>query len=147
VPKKRKKNSKKEPFWKNLAPEWKHVSEHIGKIVDNMKPNDILDLAAGLTAFYAGFQVGQMNKVDLLGSIGLGGSGIIAYELAKSGNIVAGASGTAYLASLGLLNLFDPAFGSPPEQIVNWVRAAAGQKPISEVPKITVTPSLGWGFG
>jgi hypothetical protein len=88
-----------------------------------------------------------MNKVDLIGSFGLGGSGIIAYELAKAPNIVAGASGTAYLASLGLLNLFNPDFGSPQEQIVNWVRGQAGQPPISEVPKITITPALGWGFG
>lgn len=104
----KRKKKVKEPFWKNLDPELRSIGAHIGKIFDNAKPSDIIDMIASLTAFYAGFNAGQLAKVDLKGSLGLGGSGVIALQLAKSPNIVAGASGTAFLASLGLINVWNP---------------------------------------
>ena len=149
------KRKKKDPFWKKLDPELKSLATHIGKIFDNAKPSDLIDLVAALTAGFAGFRAGQLAGVNLVGSLGLGGSGVMAYQLAKSPNVVAGASGVAYLASLGLINVWNPLTQSvsvvlaPVSKLEDALRAARGLPPLPPDTRIDVAiggSKFGFGF-
>ena len=93
----------KKPFWKKLPPELKRITEHIGKANGH-----VLDYAAALVCIYAGYKAGEEMQQPLEVKIGLASSGLIAYQAMKSRNLVAGASGIAYLASLGLINAWNP---------------------------------------
>lgn len=89
--------------------EWEEsIATHIGKVIDNLKAEDVLNLVgAGISAF-AGYSAAKTLGADEGVAIGAGMSGIIGYQLAKAPNMIAGASGTAYLASLGLIQLWGP---------------------------------------
>lgn len=95
----------KEPFWKKFPPELKRLADHIGKSIDN---GHAIDYAAALICVFAGYKAGEDLKQPLEVKAGLAASGLIAYQAMKSRNLVAGASGIAYLASLGLINAWNP---------------------------------------
>jgi len=115
--------------------EWEEsIATHIGKFIDKLDGNQIMTLLSNAIVGYAGFKAveklspGYWEEVEPSGPPGSGGVGgkvwheganlemklggaasaIIALKLASSMNLVAGASGTAYLASLGLINFWDP---------------------------------------
>jgi len=89
--------------------EWEEsIATHIGHLIDNLKGEDLLNLIAGAGCAYAGYNAAVIAGADIAGQIGAAGSGIIAFQLAKSMNVIAGGSGTAYLAALGLINVWNP---------------------------------------
>jgi len=94
----------KKPFWKKF-PELKRVADHIGKAIDN---GHILDYISAVICAYAGYKAGEELNQPLEVKAGLAASGLIAYQAMKSKNLVAGASGIAYLASLGLITAWNP---------------------------------------
>ena len=104
--------------------EWEEtIAGHIGRFIDNLKGEDVLNLVAAGISAYAGYSAAKQLGANESVALGAAGSGIIAYQLAKSMNMVAGASGTAYLASLGLIHLWSPveivkAIVEIPEQVV-----------------------------
>lgn len=84
--------------------EWEEsVARHIGKFIDNLKGEDLLNLISAGICAYAGFNAAKQLGGDNIQAAGAAGSGIIAYQLAKSMNLAAGTAGVAYLASLGLI--------------------------------------------
>ena len=103
--KRKRKRSKKLAFWKK-HPELKRISAHLGKMIDNEKLTDLIGalgcFAAGSLAAY------NLGSRDLAQIIGTGFSGLIAFKLATSRNLIAGASGTLYLAGLGLIDAWNP---------------------------------------
>jgi len=105
---KAKKKREKKAFWKK-HPEVERITRHLGKLIDNEK---LTDLLAGLGCFAAGsiaaYNLGA-RKIEQI--IGTGFSGLIAYKLATSRNLIAGASGTLYLAGLGLIEAWNPITG------------------------------------
>jgi len=109
---KRKKKAK-EPFWKKVKnPELKKLAEHIGKITDNTSWKDFLDVTLALGCAAAGwFAAENLGVGDLKQKGGMALSGAIAYKLATSGNLIAGASGTALLAAYGLIDVWNPLTG------------------------------------
>lgn len=113
--KKRKKTrSKKEPFWKKIKnPELKRLAEHIGKITDNTSWKDFLDVFLTLTCAGAGWLAAEnLGVKDWKTKGGMALSGAIAYRLATSANLFAGASGTALLAAYGLIDVWNPLTGA-----------------------------------
>ena len=110
----KRKTSKKQPFWKKIKnPELKHLAEHIGKITDNSSWKDILDVALALTCGAAGWIAGEnLGIKDFKIKAGMALSGAIAYRLATSGNLIAGASGTALLGAYGLIDVWNPLTGT-----------------------------------
>jgi len=112
--KRRKKRSKeKKPFWKKLNPELKHLAEHIGKITDNTSWKELLDVALALACAGAGWIAGEnLGVKDVKVKAGMALSGAIAYRLATSGNLIAGASGTALLGAYGLIDVWNPLTGA-----------------------------------
>lgn len=106
---KRKKPSEAKPFWKKIKnPELKHIFEHIGKITDNTSWKDILDVILAAACAYAGWQAGENLGADSKVKTGMALSGAIAYRLATSGNLIAGASGTLLLGAYGLIDVWNP---------------------------------------
>jgi len=108
MPRKKRKAKEKLPFWKK-HPELKRITRHLGKMIDN---ESLTDFLAGLGCFLAGsiaaYNIGARKIEDIIGT---GFSGLIAYKLARSENLVAGASGTLYLAGLGLIDAWNPITG------------------------------------
>lgn len=103
---------RKRKGFSRTAKEWEEsFATHVGKIIDNLKAEDILNLVASGISAYGGYAAAKRLGGDEVTALGGAASGIIAYQLAKAPNIVAGASGTAYLASLGIVNLWDPITG------------------------------------
>jgi len=90
---KEKKKRVKEPFWKKLGPEAKHITDHAGHIIDNSKLSDLMNFAINAGLAYAGFKVFDDWKGALIGPIAL--------KLAGSMNVVAGAAGVIMLTGLG----------------------------------------------
>ena len=62
VAKAKKKKAEKEPFWKKISPEVKSFLGHVGKAVDNMKPNDWINLAIYGGLAYASFNAWGTSK-------------------------------------------------------------------------------------
>ena len=113
--KKRKKTrSKKEPFWKKIKnPELQRLAEHIGKITDNTSWKDFADLFLMLAITGLGWQASNVLGIkDLKTKISVALSAPVAYKLATSPNLIAGASGTVYLATLGLIDVWNPLTGA-----------------------------------
>ena len=111
--------------------EWEEtIARHIGKFIDNLKGEDLLNLIAGFTTAAAAFRAAKIIGADDLQALGASGSGIIAYQLAKSMNLVAGASGTAYLAGLGLINVWGPGIEAPVREIIESQHFWGGWLPI-----------------
>jgi len=93
----------KKPFWKKTNPELEHITNHIGKIIDNSNLSHIIDaFLYGGTAIL-GIQATGDIRGALIGPIGL--------KLASSRNEVAGLAGCGVLATLGLITIVD--FGQP----------------------------------
>jgi len=113
MPRKKRKPKEKLPFWKKIKnPELKHLAEHIGKITDNTSWRELLDVALALTCAGAGWLAGEnLGIKDLKIKAGMALSGAIAYRLATSGNLIAGASGTALLGAYGLIDVWNPLTG------------------------------------
>lgn len=88
------KSKRREPFWKSLGPDFRHVTDHIGHVIDNSKVSDFIDVAIYGGLAYVGADVYKDIRGALIGPIGL--------KLAQSGNIVSGAAGLAILGVLGL---------------------------------------------
>jgi len=109
LPKKKRPKAKPRKGFTRATKEWEEsIARHIGKIIDNLKAEDILNIAGASVAAYAAFRAAQIAKADIPTSLGAAGSGIIAYQLAKAPNIIAGGSGVAYLSVLGLINVWNP---------------------------------------
>jgi len=102
---KKKRSSTKKAFWKK-HPELERIARHLGKMIDN---EGFTDFLAGLGCFAAGslaaYNLGSRKLEEIIGT---GFSGLIAYKLARSDNLIAGASGTLYLAGLGLIDAWNP---------------------------------------
>lgn len=125
----KKKNKPRKGFNRSQK-EWEEsIATHIGKIIDNLKGEDIINLAGAGISAYAGFRAGQVAGADLAGSMGVAGSAVIAYQLAKSNNVIAGGSGVAYLASLGLINIWNPLMST-----IEEVYAGLTPRNIKDVP-------------
>ena len=105
---KKKRSMTKKAFWKK-HPELERIARHLGKMIDN---EGLTDFLAGLGCFVAGsiaaYNLGARKPEQIIGT---GFSGLIAYKLATSRNLVAGASGTLYLAGLGLIDAWNPLTG------------------------------------
>jgi len=114
-----KEKRKRKPFWKKYGPEWKHVTDHVGKVIDNSNLSQVIEalLYGGLA--FQGASVMKDIRGAIIGPIGL--------KLAMSANIVSGASGVAILAGLGLASVA-PSLPPPPysktaaevEQLAWW---------------------------
>jgi len=136
---KRKKPSEAKPFWKKIKnPELKHIFDHIGKITDNTSWRDILDVILAGACAYAGWQAGENLGADSKVKAGMALSGAIAYKLATSGNLIAGASGTALLATYGLIDIWNPLYeavkevpfiGEPIKEIEFFKEVISGETP------------------
>ena len=146
---KRKKRSEAKPFWKK-HPELKRIARHIGKMIDN---EGLTDFLAGLGCFAAGslaaYNLGSRKIEEIIGT---GFSGLIAYKLARSRNLIAGASGTLYLAGLGLIDAWNPLtetvksipfLGEPFKEIE---AAASGYEP-EKVAETFTFKKVAWRFG
>jgi len=121
---------KRLPWWKK-NPEIERITRHIGKVIDNSKIDDWLNLALYGIVGIAGYQAASKLGVD-----GLGGAtaGIIALRLATSDNEIAGASGTAVLAAIGLIDAVNP-LAEAVAQAPGVREVVQGQKGIAEVLK------------
>ena len=122
---KARKKRERQPFWKKIKnPELKHIAEHIGKITDNTSWKDILDVILAGASGYAGFAAAQTLGANTQDSLKSALLGMIAYRLATSPNLIAGASGTIVLGSLGLIDVWNPLTG--------WLQANLHWSNISE---------------
>jgi len=148
---KRKKRSEAKPFWKKIKnPELKRIAEHIGKITDNSSWKDILDVVLALTCGAAGWIAGEnLGIKDLKIKAGMALSGAIAYRLATSGNLIAGASGTALLGAYGLIDVWNPLYqgikqtpiiGEPIKEWEQFQQIVSGETPT----EITFRQRLTW---
>ena len=108
----KKKRKEKLPFWKKIKnPELKRLAEHIGKITDNTSWKDFMDIFLAGVCAYAGWQAGENLKQKTEIKLGMALSGAVAYRLATSGNLIAGASGTLLLGTYGLIDVWNPLTG------------------------------------
>ena len=139
---------KKQPFWKKTSPELKHVTDHIGKVIDNSKLTDFIEffIYAGLA--YVGAEKLKDWRGALIGPIGL--------KLATSMNIVAGTAGIAILGVLGLASI--GSFISPPRRENDQIVIDVGEQtypihcervgpPGAEGEWRCWYPGLGWRYG
>jgi len=145
---KAKKKREKKAFWKKHA-ELERIARHIGKMIDN---EGLTDFIAGLGCFAAGsiaaYNLGARKIEEIIGT---GFSGLIAYKLATSRNLIAGASGTLYLAGLGLIDAWNPLsetiksisfIGEPLKEIE---AAASGYEP-EKVAETFTFKKVAWRF-
>ena len=144
----RKAKKKREALWKK-HPELERITRHLGKMIDN---ESLTDFIASLGCFAAGsiaaYNLGA-RKIEQI--IGTGFSGLIAYKLATSRNLIAGASGTLYLAGLGLIDAWNPLtetvksipfIGEPFKEIE---AAASGYEP-EKVAETFTFKKMAWRF-
>lgn len=108
----------KEPFWKKLGPEGKHIADHVGHIVDHSSTSEVIDAFINLGLAYQGVIVSKHILGALIGPIGL--------KLATARNEVAGLAGVSVLAALGVCSL-------------PWDAYAEGKIPWLEPLRITKT--------
>jgi len=102
--KKEKPLDKLKAFWKH-SPELKRVADHIGKFIDRMTAEDLFNIIAGSTAAYAGFKAAERLGHPLESQLTLAGSGVMAYQIAKSPNNTASIGAMIYLSALGLMTI------------------------------------------
>ena len=147
----KKKRKERLPFWKKIKnPELKRIAMHIGKITDNTSWKELLDLALALTCAGAGWLAGEnLGVKDLKVKAGMALSGAIAYRLATSGNLIAGASGTALLGAYGLIDVWNPLYegikqipiiGEPIKEMEQFQQIVRGETPT----EITFRQRLTW---
>lgn len=72
----RKKRKPKQPFWKKLDPELRHIGEHLGKVIDNSTIKDVADIALMLSVGYLGFSRASQPEEAVTAMLG--------YKLATS---------------------------------------------------------------
>jgi len=121
------------------AKEWeKSIATHIGKVIDNLKAEDILNLTAASISALAGYLAGKRLNADEMTSAGMAASSLLAYQLSKAPNLVAGASGVAYLSSLGLISAWDPISGAVQK---------AGVAPSLAFGSLFGAPGVFWEYG
>jgi len=151
MPRKKRKPKEKLPFWKKIKnPELKHLAEHIGKITDNTSWKELMDVALALACAGAGWLAGQnLGIKDMKIKAGMALSGAIAYRLATSGNLIAGASGTALLGAYGLIDVWNPLYqgikqtpiiGEPIKEMEQFQQIVSGETP----KEITFRQRLTW---
>lgn len=91
------------------AKDWEEsIATHIGKIIDNLKAEDILNLVTAVSVSYFGYDAAKRvgaNDTDALKGSAIG---LISYQLAKQPNMAAGASGVVGLASIGVCQFVNP---------------------------------------
>jgi len=143
MPRKKRKTKEKLPFWKKIKnPELKHLAEHIGKITDNTSWKELLDVALALTCAGAGWLAAEnLGVKDLKVKAGMALSGAIAYRLATSGNIIAGASGTALLGAYGLIDVWNPLYQGVKSMLPPFVRGTT----FEEFEAWAAAAKYGWG--
>lgn len=89
----------------------KHLEDKFIEWMQKQSPEQLLNvLGAGISA-YGGYAAGTRLNANLPTKIGMAASGIIAFQLAKSPNMIAGGSGVLTLVSYGLINAYDPLLG------------------------------------
>ena len=111
--------------------EWEEtIARHIGKVIDNLKGEDFINLMAAGICGYSGFVAAKQLGADNTLALGAAGSGVIAYQLAKSPNMIAGAAGLGYLASLGLIDLYGADLVRKAQTLVEGQRLWGGWLPI-----------------
>ena len=151
MPRKKPKAKEKLPFWKKIKnPELKHLAEHIGKITDNTSWKELMDVALALACAGAGWLAGEnLGIKDMKIKAGMALSGAIAYRLATSGNLIAGASGTALLGAYGLIDVWNPLYqgikqtpiiGEPIKEMEQFQQIVSGETP----KEITFRQRLTW---
>jgi len=96
---KRKSKQKKEklPFWKKLDPEFKHISDHLGKIIDNSNLQQATDFLLNVALAIQGVRVTGKIEGALIGPVAL--------KLARSDSEVSSVAGVAGLGVLGLASV------------------------------------------
>jgi len=100
------------------AKEWEaSIARHIGKFIDNLKGEDILNLSAAAICAYAGWAAGKQLGADDMVALGMASSGLVSYQVAKSPGLIASAGAAAYLAGIGVIAAYNP--------LVEGVEAAA----------------------
>lgn len=105
--KKRQKREKK-AWWKQ-TPELERITRHIGKHIDNLKSEDILNYIGAAICAAGGYTATKNLGADDITALTTGAPlGLIAYQLVKAPNLIAGASGAAILAGLGIINIYNP---------------------------------------
>lgn len=60
--KQKRKPKAKEPFWKQFSPEVKSITDHVGKFVDQLKSDDLVNLALYGSLAYLGYKAWGTNK-------------------------------------------------------------------------------------
>jgi len=111
--------------------EWEQsIARHIGKFIDNLKGDDILNLCAAGICAYGSFMAAKELGADNALAAGAAGSGIIAYKLATSMNMIAGAAGCGYLASVGIIDLYGADLVKKAESLVQGQHLWGGWLPI-----------------
>jgi len=84
------------------------IAGHIGKFIDNMKGDDLLNLfAAGVCAF-GGYSAAKRLGGNETAALGGAATSVVAFQLAKSMNIIAGGAGIGFLAGVGVIDVYDP---------------------------------------
>jgi len=112
-------------FWKK-DPQLKRVAEHLGKFIDRMTAEDLINLLAAGFCAYGGYNAGASRNYPTETNVGLAGSALVAYQLAKSPNIFASSGAGVYLGALGLMN-------------IPWIQGLETMKPDIK------TEPLAWG--
>jgi len=111
------KTSKRLPWWKK-HPEIERITRHIGKIIDNSRPEDWVNVALYGAAAIAGYQAARRLGADWINALGGAATGLVAMRLAQSGNLIAGASGAAALGVIGLIDVWNPLVSAAPQIFV-----------------------------
>ncbi len=125
------------PFWKKLDPELKHVSDHLGKMLDNSNVGQLIDALLYGSAAYFGFKAFGFNGLMV---------GPIALKLAMAENIVPATSGVVTLALIGAANT------SPVQDAItaltdpNQVLVDGVLYPKDQVIPATISPEPPWAF-
>lgn len=84
--------------------EWEEsIATHLGKFIDKLTPQQLIDfLAYGIAAYYGQEAVRKQGVEDLNARVGGSAMAIISLKLATSMNLPAGVAGTIGLGGIGL---------------------------------------------
>ena len=88
---------------------FKQIQDYLADVAKR-DPSKMLDLTLyGIAAYYGYRGVEQaIKKPTVEQKLAGAASAMVALKLAQSPNVIAGASGTAFLAGIGLLNIWNP---------------------------------------
>jgi len=102
------KKKKRKGFTRSRKAWEESCSTHLGHIIDNLKGEDLLNLFAAAVCAYGGYHAGEELGADVSTRLAMAGTGVLAYQLSKAMNVVAGGSGVAVLAAYGIVNVWNP---------------------------------------